>query len=92
MRADLTSSTNFDFDKRDPFAQRKSVLGLVPLLTKYDSKAETGQMSSPVLPITTVTPILPWSVFECLIFKDMTDGLCALSVARSLMDKWVLGS
>ena len=91
MRANLTSSTNFDFNK-DPSAQRKSAPGLEPLLTKYGTKAETGQMSSPVLSITTVTPLPPWSVSECLIFKDMTDGLCALSVAKSLMDKWVLGS
>ena len=51
-----------------------------------------GQMSSPVLPITTLIPLLPWSVFECLIFRDITDGFWALSVVKSPMDKCVLGS
>ena len=66
--------------------------GWGPRRARYANNAVTGQMSSPVLPMTTLTPILPWSVFECSSFNDITDGLKLLSVERSLRDKCVLGS
>lgn len=44
------------------------------------------------VPLATLTPLLPWSVLEFLIFKEIADGLWALSIVKSPMDKCVLGS
>ena len=62
VRADLTSSTNFVFVKGDPSSQMNKAPGLEPLLFRYLNRADTGQISSPVLHTMTLTPILPSSV------------------------------
>ena len=65
---------------------------MFPLFNKYVSSAETGQRSLSVLPKTTRTPTAPWSVFDLLMFKEMTLGDSLLSTAMSLNDKCMLGS
>ena len=87
VRADLTSSTNFVFVRGDPSSQINKAPGFDPLLVKYLNMANTGQISSPVLPTITLIPILPWSVLDCLIFREITVGSAALSATRSLKDK-----
>ena len=52
----------------------------------------TRQRSSFVLPITSFTPFLNWSIFECFNLMEMVFGERALSTAMSEKQRYVCGS
>ena len=62
--ARLVRSTNFDFVSGAPSGNTKKGPAAPPLLAINAETAATGHSSSPVLPITTSTPLPNWSDFE----------------------------
>ena len=66
--------------------------GLAPRKVRYFMMASTGQMAVSVFPKNTCVPLLNRSVFDSFIVIWIRDGADLLSIAKSLKDKWVVGS
>ena len=66
--------------------------GLVLQKVSYFMMALTGQMAVSVFPKNTCVHLLKGSVFDCFVVIWIKDGEDLLSIAKSLKDKWVVGS